>query len=360
MPILDLDEIPRCAGQYFRSVGVNGNIIFNSNPPDACRIYAGFNCDYVSRFQALLLPPRHPGILVHFESKPMARAVNKEMVEMIPGQDLPRRRIDIPAGYAACCCRDRSPLSLQYRLVPHPDAFWGPPHVHCPSNVAAIVAEYNTQVQHDQLIFPQSFGRGPRMRQGGSLSEGNDRFKCRSRRASLSQQTDRQLHDLTRQDGRPSHLGEFRRVLAHPEALDIAQSRNPAHLRTRAFAKTLQLAHRNLRRVKSHPAVSRILQELSDGFRQRAFLLEDADSGRFCPALNGESSIGDEGSALLRHHQGAGLPGEAGQIKPVRRAGYQQRIDFPVSKSGRQDVSSAMQGCFHKWNEETKVSSLPA
>jgi hypothetical protein len=61
-------------------VGVNGDIVFNANPPDARRIYARFNCDYVSRLQALLLPPRHPGILVHFESKPMARAVNKEMV----------------------------------------------------------------------------------------------------------------------------------------------------------------------------------------------------------------------------------------------------------------------------------------
>jgi hypothetical protein len=80
MPALDLDEIPRCAGQYFRMVGVNGDIVFNANPPDACRIYARFNGDYVSRLQALLLPPRHPGILMHFESKPMARAVNKEMV----------------------------------------------------------------------------------------------------------------------------------------------------------------------------------------------------------------------------------------------------------------------------------------
>jgi len=34
MPALDLDEIPRCAGQYFCSVGVNGNIIFDANPPD--------------------------------------------------------------------------------------------------------------------------------------------------------------------------------------------------------------------------------------------------------------------------------------------------------------------------------------
>src|SRR2546429_7384733 len=43
MPALNLDEIPRCAGQYFRMVGVNGDIVFNANPPNACRIYARFN-----------------------------------------------------------------------------------------------------------------------------------------------------------------------------------------------------------------------------------------------------------------------------------------------------------------------------
>jgi hypothetical protein len=80
MPVLELDEIPRCAGQYFRTVGVNGDIIFNPNPPDASRIHAWFNCDYISRFQAPLLPPRHPGILVHFKSQPMSRTVHEEMV----------------------------------------------------------------------------------------------------------------------------------------------------------------------------------------------------------------------------------------------------------------------------------------
>ena len=77
---LDLNEIPRCAGQYFRTAGVNGYIILDAYPSDACRIHAGFNRDYVSRLQALILPPRYPGILVHFQSKSMARTVNKEMI----------------------------------------------------------------------------------------------------------------------------------------------------------------------------------------------------------------------------------------------------------------------------------------
>src|SRR5438132_7588733 len=223
MPALDLDEIPRCAGQYFCSVGVNGNIIFNANPPDTFQIHARFNRDYVSRLQGPLLPPRHPGILVHFQPESMARAVNKKMVEVVPRQDLPRCPIDIPAGRASLGRRDRRRLGLQNRLVPAPDALWGPPQVHRAGNVAAIVAEYSTQVQHDQLIFPQSFGRGARVRQGGSFSKCNNRFKGRSRRAFFShlifdlcshlkfpnswfQQTNRLFDHLTRQDGRPSHL----------------------------------------------------------------------------------------------------------------------------------------------------------
>src|SRR3979490_1999616 len=105
---------------------------------------------------------------------------------VVPCQDLPCRPTDVPAGRASLCRRDRCRLSLQNRLVPGPNAFWGPPHVHCAGDVATIVAEYNTQVQHDQLIFPQSFGGGARMRQGGSLSKCDDRFKCRSRHTFLS------------------------------------------------------------------------------------------------------------------------------------------------------------------------------
>jgi len=80
MPVLELNEIPRCAGQYFRASGVNGDIILNANPADTRRIHARFDGNYISRLEALLLPPRHPGILMYFESKPMARAVNKKVV----------------------------------------------------------------------------------------------------------------------------------------------------------------------------------------------------------------------------------------------------------------------------------------
>src|SRR6476661_594399 len=64
MPVLELDEIPRNAGQYFGTVSVHGHIVFDANSPDAFRVHARFNGDDVSRFQALLLTPRHSGVLM--------------------------------------------------------------------------------------------------------------------------------------------------------------------------------------------------------------------------------------------------------------------------------------------------------
>src|SRR6266852_1832366 len=43
MPVLELDEIPRDAGQHFGTVGVHGHIIFDANPPDAFRVHARFD-----------------------------------------------------------------------------------------------------------------------------------------------------------------------------------------------------------------------------------------------------------------------------------------------------------------------------
>ena len=133
------------------------------------------------------------------------------------------------------------------------------------------MAEYSTQVQHDQLIFPQSFGRGARVRQGGSLPKCNNRFKGWSRRAFFShlvfdlcshlefpnsrfQQTNRLFDHLTRQDGRPSHLRQLSSILAHSEALHLAHRWDPAHLGTSLFLETLQLPHGNLGGVESHAA----------------------------------------------------------------------------------------------------------
>ena len=50
MPLSKLDEIPRYAGQYFRFIGMHGNVIFNANSPDTRHVDPRFNGDDVSRF----------------------------------------------------------------------------------------------------------------------------------------------------------------------------------------------------------------------------------------------------------------------------------------------------------------------
>src|SRR6267378_138773 len=174
MPVLDLDEIPRNAGQYFGTVSVHGHIVFDANSPDAFRVHAGFNGNDVSRFQALLLPPGYSWVLMHFQPKPVARAMHKQMIKMVARQDPPCSSIHVAAEGAILCRGNGRRLRFQNPCVPRPDATGGPPHEDCTGNVAAIVAEYNTQVQHHQLIFPQSFGGRAGMGKGGAGPEGHD------------------------------------------------------------------------------------------------------------------------------------------------------------------------------------------
>src|SRR5260370_42520115 len=89
-------------------------------------------------------------------------------------QNLPGSRIDVTTADAGLDCGDCGRLRVLHRTIPSPDARRGPPYKYGAGNVAAIVAEYSTQVQHDQFIFPQSLGRGACMRVGGALSKSHD------------------------------------------------------------------------------------------------------------------------------------------------------------------------------------------
>src|SRR5256885_15377650 len=48
MPLLDLNKIPRNAGEYFTSLGVHGHVVFDTNPPNARHIDAWFDRNHVS------------------------------------------------------------------------------------------------------------------------------------------------------------------------------------------------------------------------------------------------------------------------------------------------------------------------
>src|SRR5881227_2508677 len=211
-------------------------------------------------------------------SQAMTRTVDEKMVLSITCQDLSRGSVDVPAGDPLSYCRDRRFLRLQNRLIPRADAFRGAPRENRAGNVAAIVAEYNTQVQHDQLIFPQSLASRPGVRQGRPVPKGNNGFKRRPRGSALAhlvfdlchdlpfahaglQQADRKFHDLPCQDGRLAHLGQFSRVFAHSKPFHHARHGHPLPSAPRGFPGTLKLRYGHMDGIESHSAGPRIPED---------------------------------------------------------------------------------------------------
>src|SRR5882724_321385 len=278
MPVLNLDEIPRNAGQYLGTVSVHGHIVLDANSPDAFRVHAGFNGNDVSRFQALLLPPRHSRVLMDFQPKPVAGTVYKQMIKMVTRQDPPCSSIHVAAERAIRCRGNGCRLRFQNPSVPRPDATGGPPHKDRTGDVAAIMAEYNTQVQDHQLIFPQSFGGGTCMRQGSASTESHDGLEGWSRGALLShpvfdfgthfkfpdsrlQEPDRLLYYVTCQNGRLSHLGKFRCIFAHSEAFHQGWGLNPSQAGPGCLSSAPKLGDSKQYWIESHPSCRSSLQE---------------------------------------------------------------------------------------------------
>ena len=140
------------------------DVVFNANSSDAWHVNPWFDRNHVSWNQNVLLSTRHTGILVHFQPESVSSAVHEIMVKPVTRQNpsgggiyLSTTDAGLRRGY---CGR----LRFLDRAIPSPYARRSASYEDSPSNIAAIVAEYNTQVQHHQFIFPQAlFGR-PRMR----------------------------------------------------------------------------------------------------------------------------------------------------------------------------------------------------
>jgi hypothetical protein len=146
MPVSELDEIPRYAGQYFGIARVHGNVIFDANSPDARHVNPRFNRNHESRFQSRLLSPRHPRILKYFETQSVPSAMSEMPVQFVTGQNLPRRGIHVSAADPNSDCRYCRDLRFQDRPVPLFHARRSSANIHRARNVAAIVREYSTQV----------------------------------------------------------------------------------------------------------------------------------------------------------------------------------------------------------------------
>src|ERR1700730_9587271 len=109
----------------------------------------------------------------------MSGAMHKIRVKAVTRQNPLGGAIDISATWTRRLRSHGGRLGFVNRAIPSPYACGCASHKDSARNIAAIVAEYSTQVQHDQFIFPQSPSGRPRVRVGGALSKGHDGFEGR-------------------------------------------------------------------------------------------------------------------------------------------------------------------------------------
>src|SRR5690242_20993856 len=109
--------MPRCAGQYFGTAGVHGDIVFNANASNAFRIHARFDRNYVSGCQSLRLPLCDPGVLVYFQSQAVTRTVDEKTAKAMTFQDATRRCVNVAAADSLRSEEHTSELQSHVNLV---------------------------------------------------------------------------------------------------------------------------------------------------------------------------------------------------------------------------------------------------
>src|SRR5262249_24922217 len=159
---------PLEAGQYFRATSIDSHVVLDTDTPHSFHVNSRLYGNHVSRLQPAGLPFRHPGILVYFEAQAMTGAMHEVAVQTVARQNVPGCPVHVTASDANPHGGNRSRLRFLNCPIPSPDASWRSPQKKRARNVAAIVAEYSTQVQYHQFIFPQALGRRPCMRQRGA------------------------------------------------------------------------------------------------------------------------------------------------------------------------------------------------
>ena len=86
----------------------------------------------------------------------------------------PRGPVDAPGSYPGAKSLVRRLLGLLDGFVPPPNSSRCPSQIDRARQVTAVVAEYSTQVEDDQLVFLQALLGGLGMRQRGARPGGHD------------------------------------------------------------------------------------------------------------------------------------------------------------------------------------------
>src|SRR5262249_47159245 len=97
MPVSDLNEIPRKAGQYLRAPSIHPNIGPHPDAPQSCLVTSRLDGAHVPGFQHAALAFRNSGIFVPLNPKPVPGAMHKKAVQPMSCQDLSGCRIDLAA-----------------------------------------------------------------------------------------------------------------------------------------------------------------------------------------------------------------------------------------------------------------------
>src|SRR5260221_7535719 len=184
--VLKLYEIPRGAGQYFVASCLHHYVVFDSNAPNAGNIPPRFYRNHVSGGKLCFLALGQPGILVNFESQAVPRTVHKILVQTVYREYPPGSRVHFAAGPASLDGVNCRGLRFPNSLIPQAYPCGSLTQIDCSSDVATVVFKYSTQVQHHQLIFPQTFSGRTGMRKRGPRPKRHDAFKRRCRRAALA------------------------------------------------------------------------------------------------------------------------------------------------------------------------------
>jgi hypothetical protein len=160
---------------------VHRDVVFNANASDARYVNSWFDRNHVPWNQDVLLSTRHPWIFVHFQAESVSGAVHEIMVKAVARQNPSGGGVDISTPGAGLRSGYRGRLRFLDSAIPPPHAHRSASDEDSSRNITAIVAEYNTQVQYHQFIFPQAFFCGPRMRVCRTSAEGHYTFERRTR-----------------------------------------------------------------------------------------------------------------------------------------------------------------------------------
>jgi hypothetical protein len=142
----NLNEIPLDAGQDFTSTGAYCHVVFDPDAPNTFEVHARFYRNHISWFESSCLVSRYSGLFMYFQSQTMTCTVHEPRFQPVLLQDVSHGGIHIPAGNASLHRRYPGFLCFLYCPVPAPNSLRRPSHVDRSRHIAAIVAEYNTQV----------------------------------------------------------------------------------------------------------------------------------------------------------------------------------------------------------------------